>query len=76
MGLFVVTIVLYSVLQSVSVLILLYFYRYDVESALAELQLQLNFGYRVVNTPEELGLIVTQFTKAVAEYPFKYVFVC
>lgn len=45
--------------------------RHEVETALAELQLQLNFGYRVINTPEELGLIVTQFTKAVAEHPFK-----
>lgn len=45
--------------------------RHKVENALAELQLQLNFGYRVINTPEELGLCVTQFTKAVAEHPFK-----
>jgi hypothetical protein len=43
------------------------------ESALAELHLFANCSHRLVEKPHELGAFIRQFSKAVAEAPFKLV---
>jgi hypothetical protein len=43
------------------------------ESALAELHLFANCSHRLMEKPHELGAFIRQFSKAVAEAPFKLV---
>ena len=45
--------------------------RGDVEFALAELQVKLNVSHRCINSKTDLANLVCQFTKAIAEAPFK-----
>jgi hypothetical protein len=44
----------------------------DFQSSLIELQLETKVNYRLVNSVKEMGLMVVQYTKAIAEAPFKY----
>lgn len=48
--------------------------RMDVEFAVGQLQL-LNLQYRFFETGNDLGLYITQFTKALTELPLKLVFI-
>lgn len=48
--------------------------RMDIELAVGQLQL-LNLQYRFFETGADLGLYITQFTKALTELPLKLVFV-
>ncbi|XKL59907.1 hypothetical protein PGB90_000923 [Kerria lacca] len=50
---------------------LLNFNRFDIETALGEVQLLLNIQYKFIETEQELGLFIVQFTKSLAELPYK-----
>ncbi|RZB39515.1 crossover junction endonuclease EME1 [Asbolus verrucosus] len=43
----------------------------DIEFALTELQILCNSSHRLINSPSQLGLVVAQFTKSIAELPYK-----
>lgn len=43
----------------------------NVEYALTELQLFCNCCYRMAETPQDVALIVGQFSKSVAQIPYK-----
>lgn len=45
--------------------------RIDVEMAMGELQLLLNVQYKFVESGDELGLLIAQSTKVIAELPYK-----
>jgi len=45
--------------------------RLEFQNALVQLQLETNINFRMVNTVNELGAILGQYTKAIAEAPFK-----
>jgi crossover junction endonuclease EME1 len=45
--------------------------RRETEFALTEIQILANCCYRMVETPEEVGEMVAQFSKSIAEEPFK-----
>lgn len=46
--------------------------RFDIEKSVAKLQLLYDLRCRFLETGQELGQFVSQFTKALAELPFKY----
>lgn len=46
----------------------------QIEDALTEMQLLCNTAYRLVESTSEVGLLVEQCTKSIAEIPFKYVY--
>lgn len=43
----------------------------DIEMAMGELQLLLNIQYKFVESGDELGLLIAQSTKGIAELPYK-----
>lgn len=45
--------------------------RRDFEFALTELQLMCSCCYRLIDTPQDLGNMISQFTKAIAQAPYK-----
>jgi crossover junction endonuclease EME1 len=45
--------------------------RRETEFALTEVQIMANCCYRLLETTEELGELVAQFSKSIAEEPFK-----
>lgn len=45
--------------------------RIDVEMALGELQLLLGVQYKFIEYGADLGLLIAQLTKAIAELPYK-----
>lgn len=45
--------------------------RRKIEYVLTELQLLYNCCYKMINTTEEVGLMICQFSKAIAQAPFK-----
>lgn len=45
--------------------------RMAFETALTELQLVANVSHRMLDTAEDLGVTVMQFSKSVAEIPYK-----
>lgn len=47
--------------------------RYEMEESLTEIQLTYNCCHRLQETPDDIAQTVGQFSKAIAEIPFKYV---
>lgn len=45
----------------------------QIEDTLIEMQILCNTAYRFVESTSEMGLLVEQCTKSIAEIPFKYV---
>lgn len=45
--------------------------RNDLENALCELQVLLNWNSRLIDTPAELEMMVANYTKAIAQIPYK-----
>lgn len=45
--------------------------RLAIETALTEIQLEENVGHRLLDTAEDVGYTVMQYSKSIAEIPFK-----
>lgn len=43
----------------------------ELELCLTEIQLRVNCNSQLIETPQSLGLLISQYTKAIAEAPFK-----
>lgn len=48
-----------------------HFFRKEIEEGLIELQILANCNHRLIESAEELGQLIVQITKAIAEKPFK-----
>lgn len=47
--------------------------RLTIETALTEIQLEENIGHRLLDTAEDVGYTVMQYSKSIAEIPYKCV---